>query len=83
MLLRSARFFAADKAGRSNAANSAITTITTNSSMSVNARQRLIILKAQVPRNGSVRLGVGKTADERQSGETNDYFGFHHYLVSG
>src|SRR2546427_4144099 len=44
MLLRSARFLAEDKAGRSSPARTAMTAITTSSSISVNAGQRSFIL---------------------------------------
>jgi hypothetical protein len=44
MLLRRARFLAADKAGRSSAASAAMMTITTSSSINVNARRRILIL---------------------------------------
>src|SRR5947207_3060888 len=44
MVLRSARFFAEDKAGRSSPARTAMTAITTSSSISVNAGQRIFIL---------------------------------------
>jgi len=43
MLLRSARFFACDKAGRRRAARTAMMATTTNSSMRVKARERCII----------------------------------------
>src|SRR5207249_6551968 len=43
-MLRTARFLAEDKAGRSSPARTAMTAITTSSSISVNAGQRIFIL---------------------------------------
>ena len=43
MLLRKARFLAADRAGRSSPASTAIMAITASSSISVNARRRYFI----------------------------------------